>query len=273
MEQQRPHVGRPEARRGFDRLARLGFLAKGAVYLLVGGLALEAAVGTGGQVSGSGGAVRTIGQQPFGKALLILTGLGLFGYALWRAANVFVVSDRDTGKRWLKRIGYSLSGLLHAALGVSAFQLALGGDGSVGSSRKTWLATLLGAEPVGPILVGALGAFAVGFGLYELKKAYTADFTEEFRPGTLSRAGTWLVPLGRVGLTARGIVLPIVGFYLVKAAITTNPQNIKGVGGALREIASSSGGTILLGVVAAGLLAYGLFEMAAARFRHVPKPA
>jgi hypothetical protein len=101
-----------EARPWVERLARLGYAAKGVVYVLVGGLALQAALGPGGKTTDPAGALRTIVQQPFGKFLLAVVTLGLIGYALWRFAQSFLDAENKgkDAKGLVKRIGYGLSG-------------------------------------------------------------------------------------------------------------------------------------------------------------------
>ncbi len=68
-----------------ERLARLGYLAKGVVYAVVGVLALQVAFGTGGQTTDTKGALATLAQGPLGTALLAVVAAGLVAYAVYMA--------------------------------------------------------------------------------------------------------------------------------------------------------------------------------------------
>ena len=262
--------------------ARAGYVAKGIIYALIGGLAIAQVVESAGSIGGGRNAVQTIGQQPFGQILLVIIGVGLFAYALWRAVQaIFDPEDAqsDTGGT-LKRIGYGASGAVHAMLGVAAFQMALGSGGGgsskngmpgSGSSKKTYLAELLAIDTIGPVLVIGLGLFVIGFAVYQLYKAATLKFQEELKTGEMSRSlRKWVPKLGRFALASRGVVFAIVGVFLVKAGLDSNPGEFEGVGGALREIGSESFGSILLVLVATGLAAYGAFQVVMARYRKIP---
>ena len=182
---------------------------------------------------GSDNAVREIGSQPFGKALLIITGIGLFGYALWRFVQAALDPEgAGTDKKGIvKRIGYATSGVIHTFLGITAMQLATGGGGG-GSSKKTWIAKLMAVDTVGPFLVGFLGAVVCAYALYQIKKGWTLKFKEELKTGEMSEAEVKAVTVaGRIGLIARGIVFGIVGGYLIKAAISAQPGQAKTFGG------------------------------------------
>jgi len=252
--------------------ARAGYVAKGIIYALIGGLAIAQVVESSGSVGGGENAVQTIGQQPFGQFLLVLIGAGLFAYALWRAVQAIFDPENaqsDTGGT-LKRVGYGASSAVHAMLGIAAFQMALGSGGG-GASKQTYLAELMTVDTIGPVLVVAIGLFVIGFALYQLYKGATLKFQDELKTGEMNGAlRRWVPKLGRFALAARGVVFAIMGVYLVKAGFSSNPGQFKGVGGALREIGSESFGSILLLVVATGLAAYGAFQVIMARYRRIP---
>lgn len=257
--------------RSVEILARAGYAAKGVVYALIGVLALMAAFGSGGQVGGPQMAIDTIGSQPFGSVLLALTGIGLAGYAIWR----FVQSALDPehvgrdAKGIAKRVGYAGSGMIHGALAVAALQMAFG-TGSGQGGQQTYIAKMLN-EPFGQLVVGAVGLFVIGAGLYQLYKAYTAKFMRDLSTQSMSATErTWAERLGRLGYAARGIVFPIIGFFIVKAAATYQPGQAKDLGGALATLSAQTYGTILLIVVAAGLVAYAVYQLVEAKYRRIP---
>lgn len=150
------HKTRQQARPWVENLARCGYAAKGFVYILIGILALQAALGAGGQATDTQGALLKISQQSFGRVLLFLMGIGLAGYALWRLVMA-VWDSEDKGrdaKAMIQRIGYGLSGLAYGALAGTAFQLVLGAQVRGGNStRYDWTARAL-AQPSGRWLIG-----------------------------------------------------------------------------------------------------------------------
>jgi hypothetical protein len=253
-----------------ERLGRLGYVAKGAVYLLVGVLAAEAALGAGGAATGSRGAIRHALRLPFGDVLLIAVAVGLGGYALWRLVQAF----RDTelqgrsARGLIVRTGYVISAILHAALAVYAVQLAQGqrgpGDETVSRQHTAWLLTL----PHGPWLVCLVGAIVIGVGVAQWVLAANARFRRNLGPMSL-RAETWVVRLGRLGYLARGVVLLVIGGFLLSAGIHANPREARGIGGALHALARQPAGRWLFGAVAVGLAAYGLFVLLLARYRRM----
>ena len=261
-------------RRWVEPAARAGYATKGVLYGLIGALALAAVSGNGGTVGGTEEAQRTIADQPFGQVLLGLIGAGMFALAAWR----FVQAIRDpegatrrapkTGV--LKRIGWVAGGIAHGAVGVAAFQLALGDPSSSGSERE-WVSKVLAWQPVGPILIGIAGAALVLFALSQIYAAWTTDFTRHLRITEMTASQRrWATRIGRLGLFSRGVVFTIIGAGLVQAALNVSPGETRDVGGALRELGAQPYGAVLLGIIAAGLLAYGVYGLVEARFRRIP---
>lgn len=258
-----------------EKLARLGYAVKGVVYGLIGILAVMAAFGSGGQTSGSRGVLGTIADGPFGQVLLGLVTVGLFGYALWRYVQSFADPDnKGTDPEGLvKRIGYFGSGVIHTGLGIAAIRLLLGNSSGGGSNADSWTAKLM-TQPFGLWLVGIAGAIVIGVGLYQFYKAYEANFFDKLKTGEMSASErTWAKRAGQAGLAARGVVFSIIGFFLIQAALNANPQEARGLGGALDTLAAQSYGPYLLGVVAIGLIAYGAYCWVNARYRKIPGDA
>jgi hypothetical protein len=262
-----------KARPALEKLARAGHIAKGVLYVTVGVLAVRAAMGVGGDTTDNRGALREIIQLPFGQVLLVAVAVALFGYALWRVLEG-VLDPRHEGTDWkavIKRIGYVISGLVHAGLGVSAVQLANGTpSASSEQTSKHWTAKLLAAS-YGPWLVGAVGAIVVGVGLYQLWRAYNGSFKRDLKLGEMSPAErSWTNVAGRFGLAAHGLVFDVMGIFLILAALEHNPNRAHGLGGALAELSTSPLGPWLLATVALGLMAYGIYMFVEARYRRIP---
>ncbi len=269
-------VKRAAASPWVERLARLGYAAKGAVYIVVGLLAAMAAFGRGGKTTDTRGALATIVAQPFGRVLLGTVAVGLAGYAIWRFVQAGVDAEHkgSDAKGMAVRIGYAISGLIHAGLAFTAMQLVVGSEsgsrrGSGDSASQDWTARLLD-QPFGPWLVALLGAVIIGIGLAQLFKAYTAKFREKLKLSEMSNTEqTWATRSGRLGFAARGVVFGVIGTFLILAALQSDPSQARGLGGALRALEQQSFGSLILGVVAIGLVAYGVFMLVAARYRRI----
>ena len=253
-----------------EKGARFGHFTKGILYGLIGALALQVALGNGGQVAGGEEAARFVGHQPFGRVLLTLIAVGLSGYSVWR----FIEGIQDTehkghdAKGLLGRVAAVLSGLLNGALAVAVFQMALGQADSGGGARS-WVGKLL-ELPLGTVLVGLSGAVIVIAGLYQFYRAYTKQFLEAFSFQSMSPGEQrWITRMGQIGYSARGVVFPIVGAGFLRAALEQNPNRTRDVREALTEIARSDAGQVSLGLVAAGFLAFGVFMVASARYRRI----
>lgn len=259
---------------GMTLLARVGYVAKGIVYLIIAVLAAKVALGDGGSTTDRNGAVRAIHEQPFGKFLLAVVAIGLVGYALWSLIQAVFDPERQgsDAKGVAARLGYGVVGVSYAALALAAAQLVIGsGNGGKSSNTTTqdWTVRLL-TLPFGPFLVILAGLLVIGVALYLFYRAYSADFKKTL---ALGKAGAqmrkWIIALGRGGYAALGVVFTIVGIFLIIAARRDNAGAAKGLSGALRELAQQPYGHVILGIVAIGLIAYGLFSLAQARYRRL----
>jgi hypothetical protein len=241
-----------------ERLARFGYVAYGVVYALVGVLAVQAAFSGADHAAGQQGALRSILLAPLGRVLLCIVALGLLAYAAWRLYEG-VMDPEDEGrdaKGIVKRLDHVLNGLFHGALAFTAGQLALGSGGGGGGSPDDWTATLM-SQPLGA-------------GLYQFYNAYKADFREKLETDEMSlREKRWTTHAGRLGYAARGVVFGVIGVFLIQAALQADPDEAKGLGGALETLARQPFGPYLLGAVALGLVAYGVFMFVVARYRRI----
>jgi Domain of Unknown Function (DUF1206) len=254
-----------------ERLARVGYVAYGVVYVLVGVLAIQAAFGGGGKTPSQVGALRQVLLAPLGRVLLCIVAVGLLAYAAWRLfQGILDPENEGTGAEGVvKRFDHVLNGLFHAALAFTAGQLALGSASGGGGSPDDWTARLM-AQPFGRWLTVVAGAVIVGAGLYQLYKAYEADFRDELKTGEMSaREKKWTMRSGRLGYAARGVVFGVIGIFLVQAALQTDPDEARGLGGALETLARQPLGPYILGAIAVGLVAYGVFMFVMARYRRI----
>jgi hypothetical protein len=255
-----------------ERLARLGYATKGIVYMIVGLLATMAAFNWGGRITGTEGAFQAIASQPFGKAMLFLVAVGLWGYVLWQFVQAIKDPEhRDTGAAALgRRLSYAVSGLIYSGLALSALKLVFGkssGSGGAGSEQQT--ATLL-SQPFGRWLVAAVGLASIAYGFYSFYQAYSTRFRRRLKLSQMSpTAEQWATRVGRVGLTAKGVVAVIIGYFFIQAARVADASQAQTAAGALQALERQPNGACLMGIVALGLVAYGMHLAVQARYRRI----
>jgi uncharacterized protein DUF1206 len=253
----------------FQVLARAGFVARAVVYGIIGILAIKLAVGAGGKTTDQSGALKTLADQPFGKVLLVLVAIGLAGYSLWRLFHALVGHGPERTDSGFDRLSALGSGISYAAMCAVAVGILLGSGGKTSGHTSKATAGVLG-WPGGPWLVGLAGAIFVGVAIYQGYRGLTRDFlkdTKTEKMGTTTRRGYEFAAV--FGHVARAVVFGLVGVFLIKAAIEFDPSKAVGVDGALAKLAHQSYGSTLLGIVAAGLIAFALYSLADARYRRI----
>lgn len=252
-------------------IARVGYVAKGTVYATVGVLAAQVALGTGGRTTGAGGAFESIGSQPLGKGLLILLAIGLVAYAFWKLVQgIMDPDDRGTDFQGIvRRVAYCGSALIHLGLAFGATEELFGPEGQ-STTLDQWTAWVMSYQPpVGQILVGTIALGVIGVGLYQFYAGVTASFLKEIETYQMSDAARWALLTGRVGTVARAIVILVAGAFVLLAAVRSDPEQTRGLGGALQTLVRQPAGSYLLGTVAAGLVIYGFFMLVVARYRDI----
>lgn len=255
-----------------ERLARSGYAAKGVVHITTGLLAIQVALGLGGQVTDSEGALKIIVTQPFGQFLLLGIAVGLVGYVVWCLVQAIIDPEYQgtAPHRVIPRLGYASSGLSYAGLAFAAAKTIAGiQDTDSANSSASWTAQLL-AQPFGYYFVALVGAIVMTVSFSYFYSAYNAKFFEQFQLIEMSQVEiVWVTHLARLGMSARGSVFGVIGIFLIQAAQQYDPQEVKGLGGALQAIAGQPFGLFLLGVIAIGLIAYGMYELVLARYRRI----
>lgn len=263
-----------EPAKWIERLARFGYAAKGVVYILVGILAFQAAFNWGGRITGSEGAFRTIANQPFGNILLFLVAIGLIGYVIWRFVEAFRDPEHnDSGlSAFGRRLSYFISGLIYASLAIFALRIVFSSGGSSSGSSggsNSGVAKLM-SQPFGQWLVGIVGVAIVAYGFYCFYKAYSTKFRRHLKLAEMSpKEQKWSIRIGRFGLTAKGIVAVITGYFFIQAARAADPSQAKTTEGALQTLQQQPYGAWLMGIVALGLVAYGIHLEVQARYRRI----
>jgi hypothetical protein len=253
-------------------LARLGFSAKGVLYGVVGLLAFLAAIGEGGRITDSDGALRAIVSQPFGRTMLLIVAVGLFGYAAWRTLEGIVDSEGrgHEPKDIAVRGSYVARGLLHGFLGWKVLQFYRGVS-VAGTSEEALVAETF-TWPLGEWVVILIGLGLLGFAVYQLFRAATTKLGRQFDIDSLRRdVGEWAVHVCRTGIAARGIVFGVVAWFLIQAGMTGRASKTADSADAIRIVADwpEPFGSWLLAGVGAGLLAYGVFQALNAKYRTI----
>jgi len=244
-----------------------GHLAKGTIYILIGGLAIAAVVAGSSDPAGYRSAMRWLQEKPGGTFLLVLLAAGMFSYCAWRwtKAVLDVTNEGNDADGIVKRIAFASSGTFYGALGAGAVAMALGSSSGSGT-RQSLVVTVL-EQGWGPALfvVGAIVALLVG--LAQLRRGIQDEFLERLTfAGWSASAREAAKNFGRAGHVARAIVYGVIAYFLLQVAITEDPSRFRGVGGALEYLAQGAGAYLLV-VVSLGLLLYGAFMYVVATHR------
>ncbi|HKH93479.1 MAG TPA: DUF1206 domain-containing protein [Gemmatimonadaceae bacterium] len=255
-------------------LGRAGYAAKGIVYVVIGALAAKAAIGSGGATTDSRGALGVIHDGPMGTIALVAIGIGLLGYMAWRlvAAVTDAEGKGDEPTKLVVRAAQAARGIVYGALGVQALR-ALGSDGGGGGSQgeqaRHWTARLLDM-PFGRALVVAVGLGVLGYAVYQVYRAFSDKAKKHL---DLAEAGPtqakWIVRFGRFGIAARAVVFAMIGVFLLRAGMQRDSGEAGGIAQSLQALGAADYGKLVLGAVAFGLIAYGIYQLATARYRHM----
>jgi hypothetical protein len=255
----------------FDRFARFGYASKGLIFGVVGVLAARVALGQRAEQADMAGALGEIGEQPLQWLLLITLGVGLTAYAVWRFIQGFadLEGEGSDTKGWVKRLGYIGVGGIYGFFAVYCIGILAGWSTEDGEIRDI-TAMVLG-WPLGQWLVGAAGLAVVGSGLLELFYVVTRRFEVELGRDDLGRfERACLICTGGYGHAARGAVYIAAGVFAVRAAVNYDPDEARGLAETFRELATQPYGAAIVGAIAAGFIAFGLYCGLLAFHRHIP---
>ena len=265
-----------QGRGWYSWLARLGLLAKGVSFSIVGVLALELALGEGGKATSRHGALRTIADEPLGRVLLVLLALGFAAYAIWRFVQAFAEREDDSramseAKKWAIRAGYVGRGLIYAGLAVTTARLLTGSSGGESQNQQVKERTAMVFDwPGGRWLVGIAGLAIAVLGVWNLYEAFARKFEDQWRKGQMSSTERrWGGRIGVAGHLARAIVFGLIGAFVTKAALDYDASDAIGLDGALQKLVNTNHGPYLLGVTAVGLICYAIYCLVDARYRDV----
>ncbi len=259
-----------------ERVGRLGWLAKGFVYLLLSIVVLRVGFsGAFGRHESSEaspqGALEEVASQPFGRSVLLVLGAGLLLYTLWRVISALLPGEEGV-HGLAKRAGYLFSAAMYGVLGAVAFDMGVSGRQESQDGTGTLLRGLM-AHEWGRWLVGMVGVVALGSAAYFVYKGLTRKFEEQIDYTGMGKAHRAVVDgLGRVGWVARALVVALFGGFLTHAAVTYDVSNAQGLDGVFREAASTTTGSTLVIAAGAGLAVYAAFCLASWRRRILRGP-
>lgn len=254
-----------------DALARLGYAVRGVMYVTIGAIALQAALGRSTNPADQIGAIAAVGHLAGGRIVLWVMLVGLAAYSLWgiiRAVLDPFHKGSDTGGL-LARGGYLVSAATYAFFAFTTYGLIRGTSSGSGSNATIQFVSRLMQMPVGRWLVAIIGLGVLVGGLYQIYAAITMNFEQRFKAYALSADELHTAKqMGKIGTAVRGFVIGIMGVFLILAATSADPSRARGFSGALSFLGHQPYGIYILAIVAAGLIFLGLYSlMAAAWFR------
>lgn len=244
----------------FELLTRVGFAARGIMYMLVGYLALRL-----GRTEDGAGALEWMSSGS-GRIVLIAMAIGFLAYAIWRLSEAAIDSEGhgSDAKGIAARIGGAISGIIHISLAWLALTLSTGGGGKRGDTAEQSASTAL-ALPGGELALIVAAAILLGVGAYQLVKAVKLGFLKHLDPQVAGQS--WIAWLGRGGYLARGVVFAVMAVFLWRASRQDTAEAAGGMDQALDVMPAS-----MQMVVAAGLLMFGIFSLVEARYRRINDP-
>jgi NADH:ubiquinone oxidoreductase subunit 6 (subunit J) len=249
-----------------NALARFGLAARGFVYLVIGWLTLQIALGHHTQQANQRGALAEVAQKPFGKLLLWLMGLGFAAYAIWRLSQA-AFGTATEGSKAGPRLKALVRGIVYAGFAVMTFSFIAGTSSSGQRQQQVALTARVMRHSAGRWLVGLAGLVVVIVGLALVVEGVTKKFERQLDLSRLhGTTRTVVLRLGLIGTATRGLVVALAGIRVIDAAVTCDPKKSTGLDGALRTLAHQPFGPWLLGAAALGLIAFGLYGLASVRY-------
>lgn len=249
----------------FVAVARMGFAVSGLLHLLIGGIAVQLAFGRGGQAD-QGGAIAQLARQPAGSYLLWIAVTACAALALWQLSEaIFGYGQLKTNAKLRKKLAATGQAVVFLVIAVAFLSFALGSGKNSGQSTSDASEQIMKA-PAGPLLLIAVGVGLAITGIVFGVRGINRSFKKGLALPASGTARSVVVLLGLVGYLAKGVALLLVGLLFVIATLQSRPQESTGLDGALKAVREQPFGVYLLTLIGAGLVCYGLYQIAKARF-------
>ncbi|MFI5937197.1 DUF1206 domain-containing protein [Actinoplanes sp. NPDC051494] len=254
-----------------EYLARGGFVAYGVIHLIFAWIALQLAFGSGsGGNNDQSGAFQELAQQPLGKTLVIITIVGMIGLAIWQALEAAIGESGEQNKTALaERFISGCRTVMYLYFAFLGIKVLSGANASSGDSSQQGASTLMDNSG-GRFLVGFIGVVVVGVGIglaiYGFKKKFEKHLNTQQMDAKVRKT---VERLGRAGYMAKGIAYAIAGVLVVVAAVNYDPEKARGLDSALKTVATAPYGPWMLGLIALGIAAFGVYCFFQARYRKV----
>lgn len=246
-------------------LVRLGYLAKGLIYVFIGVLALGVAFGLrGGQLTDPSGVLATLLKQPFGTVMLTLIGVGILAYAAYYLFEAIMDLKRVGGgvRGWISRSLTIIKAVAYGTIGIEALNRVFLNGRPSGDAEDS--ARMVMRFPLGEVLIVLVGLGIAIYGVTQLKMAWDGQADDDLDVAKVRREAAWILPLGRIGSGARSVILILMGGALLWSGLQERPSNADGYREVLAAIASVN--PWLLAAMGAGVVCFGLYQLCHARF-------
>ncbi|MHB8509269.1 MAG: DUF1206 domain-containing protein, partial [Candidatus Dormibacteria bacterium] len=241
-----------------ERGARLGYVVRAGLYMVIGILALLVALGLRSEGTDQRGSLFLLRGSPLLYPVLITVIVGLGGYSLWGFVRaVFDPLHRGSDANGIvARLGFAWSGLSYTGLLLFTIQFLLGATRQDGhDSIQVAVRTALD-RPFGAVATGLAGVIAVAAGLGQFVDAYRAGFKKDLKRGTMSRRERLIADgLGRFGMFSRGVIFSMLGWFVLQAALHHDARRAESMGATFRILAAEPFGHAILAAVAVGFVA------------------
>lgn len=258
--------------RGIEVAARAGLAARAALYLLISALAARVATGDHGERADKDGALEAVARQPLGRVLVALLAVGFGGYALWRLVKGVLDPGPGKPRAWPKRLADVGRAALYAGVFVTTVPFVFGSRSAGSASEEADLTARFLRLPLGRAIVAGVGLGLLAAGAHNGLRGARGTWRKKLESSPLrGRLRSVVTPVAVVGLTARMVMFGLLGVFLIRAALQFDAGEAVGIDGALKRVAAAPAGVWLLGLLAVGLAAYGLYLLVEARYREVPE--
>lgn len=251
--------------RVFTIIARSGWAVTGLLHIIIGGLAIALAVGNRDVRADEVGAFEALASPPFGGVLLAAVTVALAGLGVWMIADAAL--NRGPMRRLTSAISSAAQGLVYLAIAVLPLVLLLGGELRSGGAARRVSEVLL-ETPLGGVVLVLVGVGVAVAGGYFIVKGVLRRFSWELRPLPPGR-GRAVRIAGLIGYVARGVAFLLLSGLIIVETLEADTEGMTGLDGAFTAVREVFLGPVILSLIGAGLIVYGLYGFARARLSRI----